>query len=598
MYIDVALVRSALALPEGAMFMKRLMIGMLTSILLLASAPLAMGWGVGHRDIAAQVFDHLPKEIADKIPADARDLAIQKFALYPDSGEPFLAGDIGQDAVDMLHANGIPNRYAIHFDKGRAMAFVLLVDAFEQHRYDHAAAWIAALSHSTSDMAALNHDPLLHWIIYNAYNLQLEQIKSKSDLRIFEIHSLVTELGPEGNAIWSQAVEKMILPDDGRDATRALLDILEYGNEGADFCAQRALPILNAALQGTLHHDDKAQLKAETLLAELGGWAVGRTVRDTCVAYRLASQGVHVELTPQILHQFDVATAAFMHARKITDDQIFVPILRPLAPGHAAPLAVLVEPDWRMNDAFLGYEDRIIAASICRTLANAGRDYATLDVRDLLTDGAPDPRRVPILVISATGGNYTNGVLRDLNWMHVADFNQRLKTYLDAGGHIVWIGGTALPPDALAAISKAAGPIEKKQRVPVKELLGDDSALRQTRLTLVGQPGQSWPFVRPVVMKDGWTQAWCPWKFTALSPALHPLLELQSGDEDTVVGVLWNPPARATPAAAFIPIYSMAPRLLSPDDILEHPTEPQLDQPSQTILFHLLDLFGQRGGAN
>lgn len=562
---------------------------------LCMSAPLAMGWGPGHRDIAAQVFSNLPQEIQDKIPADARAAAIQKFALYPDSFEPFLPQDIGQDAVDFLHANGIMNRYGIHTDKGRALGFVLLVKAFKEHDYVHAAVWIAAISHSTSDMAALNHDPLVHWVIYNAYHLELEQLKSKS-LAIFDIHGLVSQFGAEGTGIWTQTVQKMLLKDDGRDATRALLDILEYGNEGADFCAQRALGILDAAVDAAMKHDDVAQQKAETLLAELGGWAVARTVRDTIAAYRFANQGVDVELTPEILQKFDEETAQFMHARKLTDDQIFVPILRPLTGSGGAAVGVVLEPDWRMSDAFLGYEDRIIAASVCRTLGNSGVDYATIDVRNLLTEGAPDPSRMPVLVISGSGGSYSGGQLHDYGWMHVGDLNQRLKAYLDAGGHILWIGGTARPPEALAAISSAASEI-KKQSVPVKELMSDSPALHETRLVLVGHPDVSWPFVRPVVMKEGWTQPLCPWKFQTHSADLSPLLELQSGDTDTVVGVTSTPPGAKTPAAAFVPLYSMAPRLLSADNILEHPTEPELDQPSKTILLHVLDVFAGRNPA-
>ena len=568
--------------------MKRLMGAALSGAFVFLAAPLAMGWGVGHRDIAQQVFGHLPTDITGSIPPDVRAKAIHDYALYPDSSGPLLAEDIGQPAVDLLKANGITNRYGIHFDKGRALAFVLLVDAFEEHQYDHAALWIAALSHSTSDMAAINHDPLVHWIIYNAYHLQLEQMKSKSSLRVFEVHSLVSELGPEGKAIWSASVEKMILHDDGRDATRALLDVLEYGNQGADFCAQRALPILDGAIAGAFEHDEEAQKKAETLLAELGGWAVGRTGRDTEVAFRLAKQGTHVELTPAILHQFDLENAAFMRQRKLSDDQIFAPILRPLKPGQHAAMAVVLEPDWRMNDALLGYEDRIIDASICRTLSDTGKDYATVDVRDLLTKGAPDPKQVPTLIISGTGGNYSGGKLHDYGWMHVADLDQRLKEYLAGGGHVVWVGGTALPPDALGAITSSAQASDKKAKVPVKELMGDDAALHQTQLVLDTTPPQSWPFVRPVVMKEGWTQPLCPWKFQT-APGISPLLTLTTGDTKTMVGVFCDAPAQITPDAAFVPVYSMAPRLLSADDVLEEPTKPQLDEPSKTILFYVLD---------
>jgi hypothetical protein len=234
-----------------------------------------------------------------------------------------------------------------------------------------------------------------------------------------------------------------------------------------------------------------------------------------------------------------------------------------------------------MNDALLGYTDRIITAATCRTLGHAKRDYATFDVRDLLTGEMPDPKHVPTLLISASA-------LRDYGWMHVADLNKKLKSYLDAGGTILWIGGESLPPDALGTIRSAASRVEK-QSVPITELLKDDDALHGTSLVLMAGDEQSWPFVRPPVTPAGWTQPLCPWKFVNPPPELTPLLQLRSGAENTTVGVLWTPAGAKTPKAAFLPIYSVAPMLLVKDDTIQHPTEPELNEPAQAIVFRTLD---------
>ena len=92
-----------------------------------------------------------------------------------------------------------------------------------------------------------------------------------------------------------------------------------------------------------------------------------------------------------------------------------------------------------MNDAMLGYEDRVLSAGICRSMSTAKRSYATLDVRTVLAQGLPSPQRMPVLILSATG-------LRNYAWLKVGDLNAKLQTYLDAGGRVLWIGGDAKPP--------------------------------------------------------------------------------------------------------------------------------------------------------
>ncbi len=418
-------------------------------------------------------------------------------------------------------------------------------------------------------------------IYSNAYKLQITGLKSPSVLGVYEVHNLVSDDGPEGKAIWAKAIADAMMKDDGRDPATVLVDLMQYGNEGADFCAKRGLSILADALKGALQHDDDARKQAETTLAELGGWAVGRTVRDTCAAYRFATAGTAVELTPEIEKRFAGQNTQFMHDRKLTDDQLFAPIIRPLQANQPVQVGVLLEPDWRMNDAFLGYTDRIITAAACRTLANANRSYATIDVRDVLTGSAPDPKEVPTLLISASA-------LRDYGWMHVADLSAKLEAYLKAGGGIIWIGGESLPSEALGPIRSGATRIEK-QTVPIKELMKDDDALHNTKLVLLAGEEASWNFVRPPVLNIGWTQPLCPWKFENLASELTPLLRLQSGDESTTVGVLWTPATGKTVQAAFIPIYAVAPKILVKDGVLQHPTEPEFDEPGATILLRTID---------
>ena len=120
--------------------MTRLAIALIIAAVMMASfTPVAWAWGPGHEDVARAVFQYLPQDILKLLPPDAVQKAILTFSHYPDSFEPFQPDDIGLEAIQKLTDNGIKNRYGLHSDAGRAMAFVLLVDAFRERRYDHAA---------------------------------------------------------------------------------------------------------------------------------------------------------------------------------------------------------------------------------------------------------------------------------------------------------------------------------------------------------------------------------------------------------------------------------------------------------------------------
>ena len=118
----------------------------------------------------------------------------------------------------------------------------------------------------------------------------------------------------------------------------ALVEIMDYGQEGAAFCGPRGIPIVTDAVAGLEQNDSVARKRSQQKLAELGAWAVGRTVRDTCVAMRLASTSQVVALTPAVQDDFTSRNDHFMHDRKLDDDALFAPLLRSVteqgAPSH------------------------------------------------------------------------------------------------------------------------------------------------------------------------------------------------------------------------------------------------------------------------
>ena len=169
--------------------------------------------------------------------------------------------------------------------------------------------------------------------------------------------------------------------------------------------------------------------------------AAVRVVRDAEVANRLAHRGVPIELTEAVRAEYRRQREVLIRTKPLAEEALFAPILRPIAGAGGPVTGVVFEPCWRQDDAMLGYRDKLAAAAIGDWLSKTGRAYATLDIRDALAHGFPDPKRMPAVVISASE-------LRDYAWMRVKDLDQHLHDYVAAGGRVLWIGATPPPPAA------------------------------------------------------------------------------------------------------------------------------------------------------
>ncbi len=135
--------------------------------LILALSPRNLGaWGAGHDDIMRAVLDRLPAEIRATFTPRIVKRAIEHGSHYPDSFAPFDPADIGEAAVVALRAEGLEKRHDLHLDHGRVASFARLVDAFREGDPAHIAHWIASHSYVIADMAACNHDPLVHTATY------------------------------------------------------------------------------------------------------------------------------------------------------------------------------------------------------------------------------------------------------------------------------------------------------------------------------------------------------------------------------------------------------------------------------------------------
>ena len=537
----------------------------------------ALAWGPGHEDTQRELNARLPAPLRAALTPELLVRSL-KDSKYLDSFAPFEPERIGQKAFDDLLARGIKKRYDLHADQGRAIAFIMLVRALREKQYEHANFWVAMLGHSAADMVACNHDPLVHVATYSwawkEWQMTLPNGKPFAEVAPF-LDLMATARDKTGNQIFQGKIEAMQLRDDGRDADKALLDIMMYGQQGAAFCAPRGVPILRDVVAWLDRRDDAAHTRYQENISELGAWAIVRVLRDVEVAMRLAQSEAKVELTPAIQAAYEKQTDEILRARKLSDEGLYAPILRDLPAGGGAT-GVLLEPVWRMDETFLGFGERTIAASVCRTLQEAGRATVTLDVREIVREGFPAPAQMPTLIIAARGPS-------SYHWLKTDDLDGHLQKYLDAGGKVLWIGGGKPRVDALKSFADSMKTgTDNRWPLPLDELLQSSVQLAPPAGTDAAQP--AWKFVRTPTSYAGWHIPASRYFFIDGSK-LGSLLEVRHGDQTMTIGAAWP---IEQPRAAFLPTYAVFPHLFTPDPVIEEAAQPRLDSAGQTMLLRAL----------
>lgn len=519
---------------------------------LLALPDIAFSWGSGHDDVMRAIIDRLPSELRSTFTPEIVKESVQHASHYPDSFEPFLAEDIGEAALSRLAGARLKVRYDLHSERGAAMCFIMLVDAMREKHPRHTAHWIATFSHVIADMAACNHDPLVHTATYGwaDWKLQLPGGTNFSKLRsLLDLSGSAHDTAGGADAFHA-AIEKQLIHDDQRDASQALAEVMLYGQTGAAYCSERGVNILQGAAGWVDRQDLAAREKLWQNIGELGAWAVVRTLRDVEVATRFAKADAHIELTPEIEAAHAAEVEQHLRDRHIADEALFAPVLHDLQPDQSPATGIVLEPSWAMNGAMLGFSSRVQSVAIARSLQQAGQSFATFDVRQVLADGLPSPERVPRLIIVATSFRSYHSLKADV-------FDQRIAEYLKQGGRVLWIMGNSQPaPKSFAAFTKVMQRKDAKDRLPVP-----DEAFLTSSVEVVGSSLSALKVAHPAKTSAGWQQPFCPWTFDlAKNPDLKPLITLSSGGQSLIVGAI-----SADSKAACIPIYALTPYLFEGD---------------------------------
>lgn len=535
----------------------------------------AYSWGSGHDDIMRAVIERLPAALRESFTPEIVKEAVQHSSHYPDSFDPFLPEEIGEPGVAKLAAAGMKVRYDLHSERGMAMAFVMLVEALREKNPAHTAHWIATLSHVIADMAACNHDPIVHTATYGwgDWNLKLPGGAGFSSLKSHLDLSGPARDPAGGSAAYQSAIESQRIYDDQRDAAKALIEVMLYGQEGAAYCSGRGVGILEGASGWVDRHDEAAREKLWKNMGELGAWAVVRTLRDVEVATRFAASTVKLEITPEIEAAYEEGVARILRDRDLADEALFAPILHDLMPDQAPAIGIVLEPSWAMNGAMFGFSSRVLSVAIARTLKESGKSYATLDVRQVLSEGFPPPGRMRQLVLVASS-------FRGYHTLNSEVFDQKLSDYLGQGGSVLWIMGNSQPaPKSLAAFRKSMSRRDPKSLLPVtnEQFIG-------AGVGFVGSDLPAQKIVRSAQTAAGWQQPFCAWTYDlAGNEALDPLVTLKSGAGLLTVGAISR-----DRKLACMPIYAITPHLFAGSDTIASPHEPALDDACREVLFAVL----------
>ncbi|MDF1754246.1 MAG: hypothetical protein P1U89_15785 [Verrucomicrobiales bacterium] len=552
---------------------------LLTIILIVFPANDAGAWGSGHDDVMREVIERLPVELRDSFTPEITKEAIHHQSHYPDNFDPFLAADVGENAVARLTEARVTKRYDLHSERGMAMAFIMLVEALKVGDAARTALWISAYSHVIADMAASNHDPLVHTATYAWADWKLKLPGGNGDFS--QLRSLLDLAGVAhdpagGEAAFEKAIDQLHLEDKGEEPRDLLLEIMLYGQSGADFCASRGVGVLEGAVGWVDRKDPAARELLWKNLGELGAWAVVRTVRDVEIALRYAKADRKIELTTEIEAAHRENVARFLAGRKIEDDALFAPLLRDIDSEEGPVTGIVFEPCWAMNGAALGFAGRVQSAAIARTWQQSEKPYATFDLREAIAYGFPSPDKMPQLVVVAPSFHSYHSLKADV-------FDRHIQDYLAAGGRVLWICGTGQPASgAFASFRSAMKRDDAKSKLPVPD---GDFIGAEVHLAGLDQPVST--IAHPATTKAGWHQPFCPWTFKLEGrDDLLPLATLKTEGVSPVVGAIDVAGRRA-----LLPVYSVTPYLFEGEGGPVSPHQPALGSTGAAFLEAALEVL-------
>ena len=550
------------------------------SILILASfgsVTCLFAWGPGHDDVNRIALARLPDDIKALLSAEDRKAFVAE-SHSPDDFTPWAEYErskgriIDPDDLATLAAHDIKTPYALHSAKGQAVNFMLLHRALKDRDGSRIAFWGACLAHTMADEAACNHDPLVHYLTYafkGGYGMKFGKAG------ILDFGELCRT--PEGNALAVKALEDEPLVRLGDEPQEVLAEIMLHGLKANRFMTERGVRIA-AAFNSDVTDDMLAD--SRFAMAELGVYGARSWLEAITTAWALISEGKPAPIiTPELLADHQARHAEYVAARPLEADALYAPWLKLQADTDVPAVGVVVEPSTSMNQGGLSFGGRFLASAIFWELHQSNIPFRVIDSRK--PDANLNAQSTSVVIVCS--GSFRNeGLL------------SALKTYTNAGGRILLIGGEHR--DLLGPLSQSLTKADPGT-LPVTSGYGQKNLeiIDRVRVRFCGPLAddigeKAFHFIHNPDTKAGWQKPKCSYRLKEEFGAdIEPLAKTELDGQRQFVAAVYRPAGKAR--FVFIPEYLIAPWLLTDEPELSNPAQPRLDRIGSTVLSTALHLL-------
>ena len=386
----------------------------------------AFAWGQGHDTVARETLNRLPGKWGERLRSGEGGKCFLSGAHAPDHRETLLTDRseyIDKTLVARLASPNekTPNMYRFHNADARCELVLAMSRAMRSGDEKALGFLLGCFNHSVGDMAAANHSPLIHMLIYHWRALGLSGANIWDDC-------VMLESSPERMAVFSRVAAsacagisaERLEPQAVFDAAYRdeLVGVLSFFRYDRDICAGG-----DAAVNAFAHE---------------AAYAVWRTVEAFLAAEsfsRLAKDPVFDKALTE--RRFKEKATSLLSARPMGDDAITSGVLT--RAGHVPSVGVLYDPTGYWASGIVGNANRVLAVQIAATLGKR-HDAALVDIREVLTNGVPSG--VNVIVAPCSG-------LRNHFGFSAQSLVSSLKQFVDRGGRLVWVGGAPRPPKEL-----------------------------------------------------------------------------------------------------------------------------------------------------
>ena len=534
-------------------------------------------WGSGHYEVNRIALDRLPVEMKALLSPDNRK-AFVKDAKVPDDFTPWSEYEkkkgkvITPNDLATLSKYKIKTPYALHSATGQAVNYVLLYRALKDRDGDRIAFWGACLAHTLADEVACNHDPLIHYISYafkGGYGMKFGKAG------MLDFGELCRT--PEGDALAVKALNAVPLLLLGDDPQEVLVEIMLHGLKANRFMTERSVIIASAFDPDA---GDGALADSQFAMAELGAFGVRAWLEVITTAWALINESKPVPvLTPEILANYKARHTKFVTARPLKAGALYAPWLKLQAETGVPAVGVVVEPSTTMNRGGLSFGGRFLASAILRELHKSKIPFRVIDAREPEQD---------------LDAGSTSMVILCSGKFHNDELVRALKSYTNAGGHLLLIGGEhrgLLGPLSQALIKADPATLPVTSGYGQKNLEFIDRIRVRFSGSLVEEIGkEALPFIHNPDTKAGWQKPKCPYRLKEdFGADIEPLAKIELDGENQIVAAVYRPDGNA--CFVFIPEYLIAPYLLTDEPEFSNPAQPQLDRIGSKVLLTALHLL-------